>query len=137
MRNTFDIVDLLYGFLIADTDITGAISGGIYKHNRPLNSDKEDVVIGSLPVNNDQLQQTVPNINIHVPNLKLTKGTIQDNTQPDTKRLKTLTALLVTKLDDKTFDDYWFEVQQQTLFSDEETNEHYSNIRLNFYSINI
>lgn len=128
MKTTFDIVDIVYLFLKTKT-IT--ISGGIYKHLRPANSVLEDIVIGSLPVNNEQIQQAVVNINIHVPNVKLP----QDTTQPDSKRLNTLTALIIGYVDEQYINNYWFYVQQQNVFAD--GLENYSNIRLNFFSENI
>lgn len=136
MISTLEIIDKLY-LQLNVADVKTAISGGVYKEKRPINSTKEDVVIGCLPTNNLQLQTTVANVNIHVPNLVLNTNGIQDNTQPDFARLRTLTTLLIAKLKDQWAADYWFDVQQQNTFSEEELNEHYSNIRVNFYSLNI
>lgn len=140
MRTTFDIVDIIYPILKNDAALTTALSGTVYKDGqRPIGSGKEDVSIGSLPVNGEQLQQTVVNVNIHVPNQKLLLNDVQDNTKPDLKRLKALTALVIGLVNEKYYSDYWFFVQQQQLFpeQDENANEHYSNIRLSFYSENI
>lgn len=136
MISTLEIIDKLY-LQLNVVDVKTSISGGVYKEKRPINSTKEDVVIGCLPTNNLQLQTTVANVNIHVPNLVLNTGGIQDNTQPDFERLRTLTTLLIAKLKDQWTADYWFDVQQQNTFSEDELNEHYSNIRVNFYSLNI
>lgn len=134
MRDTFDIDSLIYKAVNMPL-ITSAISGKVYKRSRPLNPDKVDIVVGSLPVNNEQLQRTVVNVNIHVPNLKLSINGITDNTQPDLVKLKTVTALVISALDDKAFTDYYFDVQQQVLFED--GAEYYSNIRINFFSENL
>ena len=136
MRNTFDIVDILYQVLQNNVGITSAINGEITK-KRQINSDKEDVVIGSLPVTGEQIQQGIVNINIYVPNLTVKLNSIQDNSHPNHQRLKTLTALVIEAVDEKYYSDYWFFVQQQSLFESETGNEHYSNIRLEFYSENI
>lgn len=136
MRDTFDIETIIYQALNVP-DITNAISGKVYKNSRPLSSDKVDVVVGSLPVNNEQLQKTVVNVNVHVPNLKININGITDNTQPDVATLKTVTDLVISTLDDKAYMDYYFDVQQQVLFKDETTDEHYSNIRINFISENL
>jgi hypothetical protein len=58
-----------------------------------MNSDKEDVVINSLPINNSQMQSGVFNVNIHVPNLVLNINGNIDTTQPNHERIKQLTAL--------------------------------------------
>ena len=136
MRNTFDIETILYKALNVPA-ITNVITGKVYKNSRPLNSDKVDVVVGSLPVNADQIQRTVANVNVHVPNLKLSISGVQDGTQPDTVTLKTVTSLVIEALTDKAFADYYFDVQQQVLFKDETTDEHYSNIRINFFLENL
>src|SRR5688572_11465347 len=96
MRTTFDIVDIIYPVLKTNAALTAALTGSVYKTDgRPINSDKEDIVIGSLPINNEQLQQAVMNINIHVPNLDLLLNGVQDKTKPNLKRLKELTALVI------------------------------------------
>lgn len=133
-KSTFDIVDIIYQVLSADASITGEITGIVCK-KRLVNSDKEDVVIGSLPVSNEQVQQAVANINIHVPNLIIKANGMQDISQPNLKRLNELTALVWGIVDEKYYSEYWFYVQQQNLFEDPGTNEHYSNIRVNFNSL--
>lgn len=144
MRTTFDLEDIIYQVLIASPALISTtatkLSGGIYKSGgRPLGSVavKEDIVIGTLPVNNAQVQQAVMNINIHVPNLNLLIDNVQDKTKPDHVRLKVLTDLVIGLVDNKTISNYWFDVQQQHVFEEPGANEHYSNIRLNFYSENI
>ncbi len=90
MKTTFDIVNVIYEFL---SSANLPISGGVYKR-RPTGSTQEDVVIGSLPINNEQVQQTVLNINVHIPNITVVVNGIQDNTQPDSKRLNEVTKLV-------------------------------------------
>lgn len=137
MRTTLDIVDILY-HVLSGSGLASAISGGVYKH-RPVNSGKEDVVINSLPVSGSQLQEGVANVNIHVPNLALNIGGIQDRTQPNHDRLKTLTSLAVTTLNDvwRESGDVSFTVLTQSLFEEPEIFEHYVNIRLNYFSVNV
>lgn len=137
MRNTFNLVDIIYLVLTANAAITSAITGKVYKNARPLNSDKQDIVVGSLPINAEQIQQAVMNVNVHISNLKISINGVQDNSQPNLIKLEEVTALVIEGLKDKVFSDYWFDIQQQNLFADEATNEHYSNIRINFYSENI
>ena len=136
MISTLEIIDKLYMFLNVP-EITSVITGKVCKSIRPLNSRKVDIVIGCLPTNNLQLQTAVANVNIHVPNLILKVDNVQDNSQPDIKKLRSLTDIVISKLKETYSGDYWFDVQQQHVFAEENINEHYSNIRVNFYSINI
>lgn len=136
MITTLDAVDIVYQKLKSGA-LPGVISGGLYKQTRPTNSESEDVVINSLPINSEQLQEGVLNVNIHVPNLVISVNGIQDTSQPDFARLKTLTALAVAELTDVWGDEAHYTVQQQALFSEDEFKDHYSNIRLEFYSANI
>lgn len=139
MKSDLEIVDLLYLGLYVPA-LTSAITGRVYKWKRPLNSNLIDVVINCLPTNNLQLQTAVANVNIHVPNLSVTlPGGLVDNTQADIPTLRSLTSLVISILKERWFpeDEYWFDVQQQNIFSEDGINEHYSNIRVNFYSINI
>lgn len=139
MVNTLELVDIVWARLNASVLKTGpdAITGQIYKNNRPLGSKTEDIVINSLPVNNLQLQTAIVNVNIHVPNLVLSINGTQDTTQPDHARLKTLTTLALAVLADQWTADYNYDVQQEVLIEEEEFHEHYINIRIEFFYINI
>lgn len=133
MRTTFDITDILYEAIKAHGF---TISGGVYKFVRPVNSNKVDIVVGSLPVNGEQIQTAVANINIFAPNLQLVINGVQDNSQPDWNTLKNVTELVVGFLKEKIGNDYWFRFQQQNFFADPEAKSYYSNIRVKFYSEN-
>lgn len=135
MRNTFNIVDILTAVLMADSGLTSDITGKVYRNGeRPVNSDKEDVVVNSLPVTNDQLQRSVANVNIHVPNIERTINGIE-NSMPDLVRLESLTDRVILIVDEKYFADHWFFVQQQNFFQEE--GQAYTNIRVEFFSENL
>lgn len=136
MKTTLDIVDILYQHLKNSSLASEIDGGGIYKHRKPANSEKECIVINSLPINNEQLQNAVANINIHVPNKKQKVNNVQDSSLPDHARLKELTGIAVEELEHWA-EEYNFSVQQQVLIQDEETLNFYINVRLDFYSINI
>lgn len=136
MISTLEIIDKLY-LILNVSDITSVISGGVYKSKRPIGSSAEDVVIGCLPTVNLQIQPAIPNINIHVSNLKIIKNGVQDNSQPDFARLRELTSLVISKLSDQYKGSYWFDVQSQTIFPEDDINQHYSNIRVQFFNNNL
>lgn len=66
MRTTLDITDILHG-LINVPDVRNMINGGIYKDERPLNSDKRDVVIVATTIDNEPFQTGVGYVNLHSP----------------------------------------------------------------------
>lgn len=136
MKTTLDLVDIIWDRLNS-SPLKASITGKLYKHRRPVNSQSEDVVINSLPVNNEQLQQAVANVNVHVPNLELQVNGAVDRSQPDHTRLKSLAALAIESLQEVWEDDYTYDVQQQLLIEDPEAGDHYVNIRLEFYNINL
>lgn len=133
---TFDLVDIVYDRLKTGS-LQEEITGDVYKQQRPLNSTKEDVDINALPVINAQVQSAVINVNIHAPNLSVIIDGRTDTEQPDWERLKYLCVIAVAMLTDVWAEDYNFDIQQQTLIKDEIYKDHYINIRLDFFSINI
>lgn len=130
MTTTFDITDLLWTKADSST-LKTSISGGIYKNQRPANSKKEDVVTNCLPVNNEQLQKTVGNVNVHVPNKLIKVNNVQESV-PDLVRLKQLAAEAIGIYKDNWTGTLNYDVQQQTLIKDEEAGDWYINIRIEF-----
>lgn len=133
MKSTIDQEDMIYEHLKSGP-LVSQITGKLYKRERPVNSEKEDVVISSLSTNNLQLQTGVININIHVPNLTIKSLGVQQKVS-DTARLKQLYILSEPELQDKMIGDSYFNIHQQIFFSEETSS--YINIRLEFYNINI
>ncbi|WP_343302849.1 hypothetical protein AAHN97_14990 [Chitinophaga niabensis] len=138
MRTSFTAVDIVWTRL-KTSPLSAAISGGIYKHGRPLNSGKEDCVVNSLPISGAQLQEGVLNVNIHVPNIVIVSEGNQDATQPNSPRLDELTRIAIDRLTDawEESGDVNFTIEQQVLIQEDSINEHYSNIRLTFFSVNV
>jgi hypothetical protein len=135
MMDTLQIVDAVVSHLIG-SPLKIAITGDIYPDRRPPNSDMEDVVVNSLPVNAEQLQKGIVNVNIHVPDASIHFNEM-DDTVPDRTRLKQLATIALANLKDIWIGTYHFDVQQQTLLQDEEAGDHYINIRLEFFNENL
>lgn len=72
------------------------MTGSIYPDNRPLSSEKEDIVVSVLAFGADQEQNGMLNVNIHVPNLVLPNG---DNTQPNKTRFNAIGNRVLAVLD--------------------------------------
>ncbi len=64
MLTDWNVVDNLYTILNT-TEINSAIDGRIYKYVRPLTSDKTDIVINTLPIQEPEPQRCLANINIY------------------------------------------------------------------------
>src|SRR5690606_17298 len=72
-----------------------SMSGFVFPYNRPISSQKEDVVINALALNADQEQNGILNVNVHVPNLQLGG----DNTQPNRVRFQVISNKAIELLD--------------------------------------
>ena len=119
MMTVFDIVDHVWG-QINTSSLKSAITGKVYKHERPAGSDKEDIVINCLPINNEALQETVVNVNVYVPRETVMVNNITSQL-PDHKRFKELAAMI-----DEAFNDVFilnadlgFDVQQHVLIQEQ------------------
>jgi len=136
-KTSLDVIDFLYP-LVKDAlfNDTEKPNGTLYKNQRLVNSQLEDVVINSLSINREDIQQGVLNVNIYVPNLKISKTGSTDNSQPNMARLKYLAHLLNTYFLGEVWAEdssYVFNVQQDNIFEDT-NNQHYINFRIEFYS---
>lgn len=90
LKNDIEMQEDIYN-LLHNTELPSIISGGIYKFARPMDSSKEDIVIGTLFINAKQLQIGVFNINIYVPNLPAEiseNPSALDTAQPNIERMK-------------------------------------------------
>ncbi len=135
MKTTLDLVDVIYTELKVGL-LKDAITGIVKKNSRPVNSNKEDAIINSLPITSEQLQEAIVNVNVFVPNLNVSLSGVQ-NKIADHSRLKALGRLAVDELTDGISGDYTWDVQQQTVIEDNESDSHYVNIRVQFYISNI
>lgn len=93
MITSIEVVDLLYKFL-AKSEIKSLINGDIHKYERPNNSKKEDIVVGSIAVTSGSVQPATLNVNIHVPTKKV-KINGETQYQPDTARMRELSKKLI------------------------------------------
>ena len=136
MKSNLTAVDIMFSHL-KGSPLESAITGNIRKHRRIANSSKEDVVINSLALNNEQLQKGVLNVNIHVPNLSIPTESpqVMDTEYPNSERLNYLTSLSIPILKDKWGTDYNFDIEQIHLITEEDSS--FNNIRITFYAINI
>lgn len=113
--------------LLLSAGVQNSISGKIYKDKRPSGSTKEDIVINSLTMTNDYMQNGVFNVNIYVPMISVTSNGITQY-QKNNARLKLLADLVYPVLDDAWKDECnLFIVNHQDF---EEGNENFYNFRV-------
>lgn len=89
------VMEVLALFRDRGVKVAAGMTGTIYPFNRPLSSDKEDIVISVLAMNAEQEQNGMLNVNVHVPNLVITG----DNTQPNRTRFNAIVNRILAELD--------------------------------------
>lgn len=136
MKTTAEVIGILFD-LTKNSSLASAITGKIRKGQRPVNSDKEDIVINCLPINNEPLQKCVANVNIYVPCFIIKENGVQTDA-PDFARLETLSAMAVTAFKNvREIQDWHLEWQQQTILKDENSKSWFINIRIEFFAYNV
>lgn len=136
MKTTCDTDDVLFEILKAGSLIQ-EITGEVYPDGeRALNSEKEDVTINSLPITNEQLQRSISNVNIFVPDIevKTSKGV---KWVKNRARIAQLSVLAKEDLKDGVSGDFTWDIEQQQVLKDEDSNSHFINFRIEFFVSNI
>lgn len=113
--------------LLLAAGVQNSISGKIYKDKRPSGSTKEDIVINSLTITNDYMQNGVFNVNIYVPMISVTINGVTQ-LQKNNTRLKQLADLVYPVLDDAWTNNYNVDIVNHQDF--EEANENFYNFRV-------
>ena len=129
MKTSFDIVDKLYD-VINTSAVNAQIDGQIYKHNKPVNSVAQDIVILSLTNNDDDIQDGYFIINCYcskiVPMLTVNKQALDIIVKSVTKELESY-----SQSDSNYFD---FDIISENLFEDDvQKDMNYVSIRLRCY----
>ncbi len=132
MITSIELSSIVYK-IVKSTAIKTIINGDVYLGNRPTNSAKNDVVIGSLSVPNTELQNSVSLINIYA------KDIFDGQTySPDLKTLNNATKLLQPIFDDLYLPDKktYLDVEWQRDYQVQSVQEWVSVIRLKTRTIN-
>lgn len=134
MKSVIELMQILQDGLTAGSI---GLSGGIYKVTRPANSKVEDIVINSLSAGNEQVQNAILNVNVHVPNITVLVNGVNDANQPDINRIDALLKKILPLLKETWFTGGNFELQNHNLIEDNVANNHYVNIRIEFFIDNV
>lgn len=124
MKSDIEIKDILLG-VIDGSELHNAVSGGLYKDQRPTNSGKEDIIISILNGLNGEIQTAVINVNIYVPDVARGNDTIEN-----APRIRLLSKLAYELLEDYVAGDYRFEIEKQQCFKVNGIDEHCINNRI-------
>lgn len=78
MKSDIEIKDAIYA-VIKGSALEKTVTGKLKKTKRPINSDKEDIVISILENGSGQKQEAFVNVNIYVPDY-IRDGQAEENT---------------------------------------------------------
>ncbi|MCJ8153246.1 hypothetical protein MKJ01_05655 [Chryseobacterium sp. SSA4.19] len=126
MITTFELKSIVYG-IIKSSDFKTLINGDVYIDTRPLDSLKNDVVIGALQVPDQVLQPSTVLVNIYAKDIK--SGT---SYLPDLALLNNVTKLLMPLFDEVYLENKktYIEIEYQRDYKVDGVNERVSVIRL-------
>ena len=121
MITTLEIATILFS-RVNNSVLKTAINGGVYKDQRPTDSNKEDIVVNVVTSDAEMIQRAVGNVNIHVPALS--------NGMPNHLRFTLLTELATPVLKEGYGATYNFWTESQGLI--ESNGFWYYNFRIRF-----
>lgn len=127
-----EIVDEVYLILKA-SPLMAAVTGGLFKNNeRPLSSTKEDIVVSCLGTPNSQLQRSLVNVNIYVPDMQKSAAYYQNHA-----RVTELSKIAWDALKAYNAPGLSFFIQQQGVIRAEDIKQNFINNRVEIYTKNI
>ncbi|MDF2931213.1 MAG: hypothetical protein K0R36_544 [Chryseobacterium sp.] len=132
MVTTFELKSIVYN-LVKVSAFKTILNGDIYIDERPLNSDKNDIVIGALSIPNEVLMPSTVLINIYAKNIK--SGTTD---VPNLAVLNNATKLIMPLVDEIYLESKktYLEIEYQRDYKVDGANERVSVIRLKTRTIN-
>ena len=130
MKSDIEIKDDVYK-VIKGSILEETITGKLSKTNRPINSDKEDIVISLLDNGKGQIQEAFVNVNIYVPD-NIRDGQAEENSI----RLRQLCKLSAELLEVQRGENYRFTLDKQRVIEVNGKNEHFINNKLFFKQVN-
>ena len=133
-KTVFEGKQWIYELLNIDV-IKSNISGKIYKNKRPAESQKEDIVINSVLIDNDFLQDGTFNVNCYVPYISVN---IDGITQfmPNETRLIQISKIVYPFLDNIYKPDFNLTVERHEVIDLESEKASYINFRINLKAYN-
>lgn len=133
MKQTLETNEILFALLKSSSSITSSISGGVYVGERPLNSEKEDIVVNTIVLSQDSEPQIgTSNVNVHVPDKTVSIGGMKQKVT-DNARLKTICGLVIEAIRTAKIQGLKMLIETQTNpLAESEISQHYINIRVSW-----
>lgn len=126
-KTTDDIVAIVYG-LIKNIGVP------VYRTSKPSTVQVgEYIVINALPINAYKMQSCRVNVNYHVKDLNAGSSV---GYVPDTAKLNAGSQSVLNLLEKVTSATYMIDYDGQATYREEESNEHFSNLKFLFRYIN-
>ena len=130
MITSFDTNDILFRTLNASEELKAMITGGIYTGKRPLNSTREDICINTITVTRNFTPQSgTSNVNVYVPDKPVNHGG-QEQKDINGERLREITGKVISLLEAANPEGLSFWIAGQTVLLVPETEQHYTNLRI-------
>jgi hypothetical protein len=130
MKSDIEIKDDIYNFL-KESELVKEVTGKLCKRSkRPVDSDKEDIIISVLSSKNGGIQTAFVNVNIYVAD-DLINGQYEESTI----RCRQLCDISKRVLESVHLEDCWIKLDSQRVLEVDATNEHVINNKL-FYQLN-
>ena len=133
-KTVFDAKQWIYELLNVSSVKTG-ISGKLYKNKRPAESTKEDIVINSILMDNDFLQDGTFNVNCYVPYVSVSIDGISQF-MPNESRLSQISQLVYPLLDNIFRDKFNLTIERHETIEVESEKSSYLNFRINLKAYN-
>lgn len=131
MKSDIEIKDDIYNH-IKGSSLESAVTGKLCKASkRPLDSDKEDIVISVLDNGSGQIQEAFVNVNIYVKD-NIRNGQAEENSI----RCRELCRIAIDVLCVGHGDDFRFALEKQRINPVEGKDEHFINNRLLYRQVN-
>jgi hypothetical protein len=134
MKTSFDTDTYLFELLKNAPELQALnLTGNVYAGNRPLNSTLEDVAINTIALTQEYLPQLgTSNINIHVKDLDVKIGGVSQKMQ-NRARLKQILDAVLSVVRAGMIQGVGFTIENQTVIAESSINQHYVNIRINWF----
>lgn len=133
-KTVFDAKQWIYELLNVSS-VKMSISGKIYKNKRPAESTKEDIVINSILMDNEFLQDGTFNVNCYVPYVSVSIDGISQF-MPNENRLSQISQLVYPLLDNIYRDEFNLTIERHETIDVESEKSSYLNFRINLKAYN-
>jgi phosphoribosylpyrophosphate synthetase len=125
MRFSDEAITQIIQIISSVSDLT------IFPYTRQTTEEDSFIVVNTLPLPNDVLQKSVINVNIHTKDIQ---GYV-NNAFLNAEKRKVIEAVENHVPDNNNYLDFHFQAEGGT-FQEPEINEHYVNLRFEYYLLN-